>query len=1692
MPGISPLDKVKELLGILHDKSSSYGNKESAWLELKALGKSPFVGAYREIVAMDYDNAIRELEEIEVLFETEEVKGFFNNSGIYQKDYRIALGYLYCAFAAVEAKAMPAVRDYQSSNLLENARNAIINLETEIEGKEKEETGFTDSDIQWGSPSHPVGQAFDILRNREMKSPEAREFTFFLLGKKLPLHKKLPSDLFGGNEEEMKAQIEKAMKNPFNTEPVLLRFRRIKVYAARRIPINNRVDGWSGTLIVKMISPGRGNFYSYQNNMVLFSMDNEFRKAINTAWEYAKDFLEDKNVDVFWRLETSDSLSLNDKSIGAPMALALRQLVKNEPIDPSCAITGSIVFDTEDGLGKVGEVGRIRAKVEKAIEDKISIFMLSNQEKEEEIKSAGEAGAVIKPITSDVVEEAERVAERDDTTRVVRVETIDEAAEYASGLPKEVKRYLEFVGQESEELNILKRLGKQINLKDIYISVKTTKWEKRDYQEERRREMERIKGKWEEEKDLIFKDPRIPRGGDREKKGEEKAKVFQWKDERKKYRKCAFLGDPGAGKSTLLRWESCHVVEDGLKTIEKGERYSDIEIPMFIRLAEISSSLMENRKDGNVPDLLNVHINSKLKPVFQDDGFSKFIKNQAKEGKVCFLLDALDEVPDGERKVLDESLKNLEICYKKCRFLLTSRIVGYSGCPFNLAGKIEDYTLTLVPFGWKETERFVKSWFHGSALAKKGKNFLNELKKNREMKGLSQNPLLLTLLCALYEEESGDGKGDGKIPVKKSQLYDKCINNFLTIWKSTKDKAETDHKLKLDAKRILYADMAFHFFSQGKEFFPEQETLNFIKFHDRVKEFAGSPTFDEESITDWKRFLISLKDSDNKHTVFVYSKLSKEERNLIDEWNADCKIDEDLITDITIGLNRILLDKRFYKNELFRDLEIFQEAQSTSEKKGANLRSKEIQLLNRNTIESIFPNLIQNLYIDEILSDGILVPAGYDKSGVAKFMFLHRTFQEYLTACALSEDPLSEPVERPSITAKKNKPTVKLTGIDFIESQLWDFEWWEEVILLMSSRFGDESGKTDGYNNGVGGHNKAEDLVKMLLEHDDQRCIEEAFTNPIEDREPLRQMLFLAVHCCGDGNVTGDSVDSVIKLLNSLRNRKKEYYALYWEVINALGKIGPNALPALKEMLKDDDWPVRIVVEEALGNIGSTEAIPALKEALKNDGWWVHKGAAEALVEIGSEAIPALKEALKDRDRSIGMRAARALGEIGSTEAIPALKEALKDDKDDESWRVRETAAGALGKIGSTEAIPALIEALKIEALKDEDLTVIAAAARALGKIGSVDAITAIMEAFKGRDWYVRRVAVEAWGKIGSTEAIPALKEALKDENKHVRNAAVEALGNIGSEAIPALIEALKHDDWWVRKRAAEALGKIGSNEAIPMLKEALKDENKYVRNAAVRAWGKIGSNEAMPEIKEALKDDKDDESWRVRETAAGALGKIGSTEAIPAIGKALKDENKWVRKAAVEALGNIGSTEAIPALIEALKDDDWWVRKTAAEALGKIGSNEAIPMLKEALKDENKYVRNAAVEAWGKDDESYRVRNAAAKALGEIGSTEAIPALKEALKDDCWSVFRTAVVALGEIGSMNILPLDVILTMIDRMIYDPYNDVKIACYNALLNATRTLRREKKKLNPLEKNPLSVLLKNIMSKFSSWFKIKPK
>src|ERR1700731_3105450 len=68
------------------------------------------------------------------------------------------------------------------------------------------------------------------------------------------------------------------------------------------------------------------------------------------------------------------------------------------------------------------------------------------------------------------------------------------------------------------------------------------------------------------------------------------------------------------------------------------------------------------------------------------------------------------------------------------------------------------------------------------------------------------------------------------------------------------------------------------------------------------------------------------------------------------------------------------------------------------------------------------------------------------------------------------------------------------------------------------------------------------------------------------------------------------------------------------------------------------------------------EKPPALTEALRDTGLGVRGSAAEALGKIGPAAVPLLTEALRDADSGVRVHAAAALGEIGPA-AIALLHE---------------------------------------------------------------------------------------------------------------------------------------------------------------------------------------------------------------------------------------------------------------------------------------------------------------------------------------------------------------------------------------------------------------------------------------------------
>ncbi len=242
-------------------------------------------------------------------------------------------------------------------------------------------------------------------------------------------------------------------------------------------------------------------------------------------------------------------------------------------------------------------------------------------------------------------------------------------------------------------------------------------------------------------------------------------------------------------------------------------------------------------------------------------------------------------------------------------------------------------------------------------------------------------------------------------------------------------------------------------------------------------------------------------------------------------------------------------------------------------------------------------------------------------------------------------------------------------------------------------------------------------------------------------------------------------------------------------------------------LVEDEDEHVRDAAVSAIGKIGPA-AIPALRELLGDKHQRAWDSAARAMANMGSAAIPAITELFSDKDETVRYYATEALGKIGAA-AVPTATKLLKHTNKD----VRGYAALALGNIGpdAKTAIPALADLLK-----DKEASVRFFTAGALGKMRSNAkiAVPALIELLKDKDAGVRWATAGALGNIGpaAKTAIPALTEVLNDKEHNARGAAADALGKMGSEAkiaIPVLTESLKDKDKLVGKAAAEALDKI-------------------------------------------------------------------------------------------------------------------------------------------------------------------------------------------------------------------------------------------------------------------------------------------
>jgi HEAT repeat protein len=574
---------------------------------------------------------------------------------------------------------------------------------------------------------------------------------------------------------------------------------------------------------------------------------------------------------------------------------------------------------------------------------------------------------------------------------------------------------------------------------------------------------------------------------------------------------------------------------------------------------------------------------------------------------------------------------------------------------------------------------------------------------------------------------------------------------------------------------------------------------------------------------------------------------------------------------------------------------------------------------------------------------------------------------------------------------------------------------------------------------------------------------------------------------CGknEPSYQGKSASSWVRALKSPETRP--------DASRALEELGPAAIPALIDGLRNEDAAVREGATDALRKNGK-EAVPALNDALQHPHALVRRQAAYLLSELGPDAgsaLVAILEGLKDPNLQVRVCCARAVWKVDKQEdtAVTTLTEILKDSE--ATPEVRRFALDTLAEIGPN-AKPALPQIT--EALTHESPAVRLSAARAVWQVDrkapiATDTVLAIVED-PASPVELRRQAIDTLADIGpaARKASPALTKLLADPTTYVRIKAARALWQIDHQALPIvdiLRTSLAHqeptdpDSAAVRMWAAYLLAEIGpeARTAYPDLVKALQDKDDSVRKQVALTFTKIAEPKDTLLIEPLTAAAFRDSQLVVRVNAARALAKVDPSKHKVVVGvvvEGLRDSSADVRRSVVETLGELGpeARTALPQLNAALQDRNVEVRRAAADSLARLGPDArgSVGALTDALKDPDAEVRVRAAQAlWKVDkqsltalpvlmkalsDPSDTARAWAAYTLGDMGprALEAVPGLIKNLHAKNDRVRKQSAFALGRIGPEAREAVPVLQTLART---DPRPDIKDQADEAVRRITQ-------------------------------------
>ena len=272
------------------------------------------------------------------------------------------------------------------------------------------------------------------------------------------------------------------------------------------------------------------------------------------------------------------------------------------------------------------------------------------------------------------------------------------------------------------------------------------------------------------------------------------------------------LGGPGMGKSTFLR-------KIGLEALKKNGDFEHQCIPVFLELKRFPED--------------QIDIEALITKEFEICGYpypQRKAMKALKSGKLLILFDGLDEVPAAKVDNVISKIEDFVDQYGQNRFIASCRMAAYTK-------RFKQFTdVEMAEFDGSQVKAYINNWFASTSdlyrrqldeemkTAERCWKALVE-KEHRSTRELARNPLLLTLLCMVYDKSQN-------FPRNRADLYEKALNIFLEEWAAEKrvrrDLSVNQYLDISTEKRMLY-EIAAKNFDENRLFFSESEVIDQIK-----------------------------------------------------------------------------------------------------------------------------------------------------------------------------------------------------------------------------------------------------------------------------------------------------------------------------------------------------------------------------------------------------------------------------------------------------------------------------------------------------------------------------------------------------------------------------------------------------------------------------------------------------------------------------------------------------------------------------------------------------------------------------------------------------------------------------------------------------------------------------------------------